>query len=196
MNDPNTILIVTDPDLDAECSELARAIAPLVLQDLQLGVPAEDTPHGRALVASVYRAVDQLEGQGKRSDRIAMQLLEALSRYEHALGQLLIESDEKPVGYVRDGSCADCGRFGQLQCITDQEQDNHPHLVCLDGCTPAPLYRIQWCIWVDGFDAEQQDWRNSEHEYTDEYEANTMRERCDEQFKTINIRHRVVEAKA
>lgn len=153
MNDATTIIIVEESeDIDAECSELARKIAPLVLQDLQLGIPAEDTPHGRALTAAVYRAVDALEGQGARSMRIARQLLEALARYECALGQLLIADDDPPLSY-----------------------------------------RVEWCIWVDGFGADQQDWQSSEHLFTDEYEANTMRERCDERFRTINIRHRVVQ---
>jgi hypothetical protein len=101
MEDTNTpdVLIVTDPAIEQECSELARAIAPLVLQDLQLGVPAEDTPHGRALTAAVYKAVDQLEGQGARSMRIACQLLEALARYELALGELSLELDPPATKY-------------------------------------------------------------------------------------------------
>lgn len=154
MNQPNPILIVTAPeDTDTQCSELARSIAPLVLQDLQLGIGAEDSPHGRALVAAVYKAVDSLEGQGARSMRIAQQLLEALARYELELGRLFLSEDE------------------------------------------SVTYRIEFCTWADGFDADQQDWKVTDHEYTDEYEANTMRERCDERFRRINIRHRVVQVK-
>ncbi len=40
-----------------------------------------DSPIGR-LMGAIYRAVDMLEGQGRRSERIAFQLLEACARYE------------------------------------------------------------------------------------------------------------------
>lgn len=176
---------ITDRELiDIECTELARKIAPLVLQDLQLGIPAEDTPHGRALVAAVYRAVDDLEGQGARSDRVAYQLLEALTRYALALGELLIEGEEP-----EEVRITECWRVGAPERGIEVQ-----HLIRIDD--PAPTYRIEWCTWVDGFGADQQDWIPSEFCYSDEYEANTMRERCDERFKTISIRHRVVEIKA
>lgn len=181
--------------IEQECSELARAIAPLVLQELHL--TAEDTPHGKALGAAVYRAVDQLEGQGARSQRIALQLLEALARYELALGQLLIAEESTMPGYDSHGECDECGKHGPLQCLTTQEDDRHPVLVCLDGHEglTLPKYTIQWCNWQDGFGADQQDWRGSDHVYTDQYDANTMRERLDNQFRKISIRHRVVEVK-
>lgn len=90
MNEPTISYIDVDTDSDEACSALARAIAPLVLDELISGKPTEDTPHGRALTAAVYRAVDTLEGQGSRSERIALQLLQALAHYEFALGQLFV----------------------------------------------------------------------------------------------------------
>lgn len=147
--------IVDMDDIDQECSELARAIAPLVLNDLQLEIHDTDTPHGRALVAAVNRAANELENQGVKSMRIAGQLFSALARYELALGQLAL---------AQDGIA-------------------------------EPLYRLQWCTWADGFEAHQQEWKDTDQEFSDEYEANTMREGLDARFRTINIRHRVVEVK-
>lgn len=45
-----------------------------------------DTPHGRELRAAMYRIVDQLENEDPRSQRMALQMLQALARYE---GELL-----------------------------------------------------------------------------------------------------------
>lgn len=143
---------------DSVSDRLMRALTPIVLRELVTSSPALDTPHGKALTDAVYRAIDDLEGQGTRSQRIAGQLLMALGRYEFELEQSQITPVIFPV------------------------------------VEPA-RYRIEFCTWVDGFDAEQQDWKASEHEYDDEYEANTMRERCDEKFRRINIRHRVVTVK-
>lgn len=60
-------------------------VVPIVFREISQGSATEDTPHGRELTAAVMRAVDALEGQGARSNRIALQLLEALCRYEESL---------------------------------------------------------------------------------------------------------------
>lgn len=179
---------MNDTAPESECSELARKIAPIILDELLTGKPSEDSPHGRALTAAVYRAVDHLEGQGARSNRIALQLLEALARYELALGQLLIAEDESRPGYVKDGECKDCGRHGPLQCLTDQEDDRHPLLVCLDGCS-APTYRVMWCAWENGGGFDMQEWHPSDWETTDEDAAQTHVKRLDLQFAP-KLRHK------
>lgn len=98
MNESNTVLIVQE--IDAECAEMARRLANSVLEPPLTGEPSKDTPHGQALTAAVYYACTQLEGQGARSSRIALQLLEALARYELALGQLFLSEDDAANGDV------------------------------------------------------------------------------------------------
>lgn len=93
MEHPNIAVMDTEI-IDAECTELQRKLGAIMIRGNQLGLTAEDSPHGRALTAAVYRACDQLELQGPRSERIALQLLEALDRYELALGQLVVKEDE------------------------------------------------------------------------------------------------------
>jgi hypothetical protein len=60
-----------------------NAIEVPIVQTLSFN-PTNDRerPSVRQLVQRVVRAADELEGQGARSDRIALQLLEALARYE------------------------------------------------------------------------------------------------------------------
>ena len=145
----------TNRSIEQECSELARAIAPLVLDELITGKGTEDSPHGRALTAAVYRACDQLENQGSRSNRIALQLLEALARYELALGRLLIAGEEP----------------------ADET---------------LPLYKVQWCSWVNGGGLDMQEWHPSDWDTTDECEAIEKVKRLDIAFAP-RFRHRFVQ---
>lgn len=173
---------------DRECSELARAIAPAVLRDLFDPLPSLDSPHGTALTTAVYHACDELQDLGPKSKRICLQLLEALARYELALGQLLIAKEERRPGYVKDGPCDDCGKHGPLQCLTDQEQDNHPLLICLDGCA-VPTYRVMWCKWENGGGFDMQEWHPSDWESTDEEAAKDHVRHLDLRFAPM-YRHR------
>lgn len=50
-------------------------------------VIASDTPAARILEDAINRAVADLEGQGSRSDRIALQLLTALALYAAEVGK-------------------------------------------------------------------------------------------------------------
>lgn len=87
---PNNIIEVLtfdDAGLDRLIADLLRD-GPLVLREQQVAIP-EDRASVRALCASVYRAVDALENQGSRSNRIALQLLEALAKYESAMADEL-----------------------------------------------------------------------------------------------------------
>jgi len=78
-------------------ANLRRLAAALVADAISVryhdtsGVPGAD----KILTDAMYRAVDDLECQGERSMRIARQLLEALARYELAIGGI-----SEPEGYV------------------------------------------------------------------------------------------------
>lgn len=194
------VLAPLQPNADEqECSELARAIAPLVLNELISGTPHEDTPRGRALTAAVYRAVDQLEGQGARSERIALQLLTALAHYETDLGQCWVTDEITPP--------VNGGRFFSCDGLTPESIDalglippeaGPVGVDCHGGdlCNHyiLPRYRIEFCHWVEGGDAEHQDWM---HRFEDEPSDDRDRleqvaARMDTEFPMY--RHRVVSA--
>lgn len=119
-----------------------RRLASVLIADA-LSVHYRDTTDvpgaDKILTDAMYRAVDALEGQGERSMRIARQLLEALARYELAIGDAFsgpeMEHPQNVPAYVKQGTCSYCHAVRLVHCITDQEDDRHPRYACWEGCT-------------------------------------------------------------
>lgn len=142
---------------------LIGLLEPLILHEFGPLPEVEDTPHGKALVAAVYRAIDSLEGQGARSCRVAAQLLLALARYECEL------------------QCA------ALRILTPPTAQGP-----VEAEKETPTYRIDWCKWEHGGGDDMQEWKPSDETYDDEYVARERVKDLDNRFAP-HFRHRYVE---